>query len=261
MSLQPPQSSPILNFPPNRPDFPDTGGQSPPAPPISDLASVSMNNQAQRLIDFTVQIRHTTTNAVIGTGVIASEEGEIITCRHVVEMAGVDPTRATGLEVGIVLPRTRNRDERIGRARVTKCFLDYDDDVVVLQLAQGMTIAPSEIAVLGTADLSGGNPFRSYGFRKLDKSPSGYAEGTIMGSVLPFEGQKLQVDPIELRTRDVRPGMSGAGVLDMKHNLVVGLVTQRWNPGDSSVDDNIAWAIDNYVFKFEPVHLDFLDRD
>jgi Trypsin-like peptidase domain len=261
MTGLPLQSPQTLDFPPNRPNFPDPGGQSPPPPSISDLASVSMNTQAQRLIDFTVQIRHTATNAVIGTGVVASDEGEIITCRHVVELAGVDPQRATGQEVGIVFPRTRNREERIGRARVIKCFIDFEDDVVVLQIAQKMAIAPSEIAVLGTADLSEGNPFRSYGFRQLDKSPSGYAEGTIMGSVLPFEGQTLQVDPIELRTRDIRPGMSGAGVLDMKRNLVIGLVAQRWNPGDSPVDDNIAWAIDNYVFKFEPVHLDFFDRD
>jgi hypothetical protein len=257
MSFVPLTSSQPLDFPPRRPHFPDRGGQSPP----SDLAPVNMNTQAQKLIDFTVQIRHTSTNVVVGTGVVASATGEIITCRHVAEMAGVDPLRATAQEVGIVFPRTRNREEKIYRARVIKCFVDFDDDVVVLQVTQPVTIAPAEIAILGTADLSEGNPFRSYGFRQLGTSPSGYAEGTIMGAVMPFEGLKLQVDPIELRTRDIRPGMSGAGVLDMRRNLVIGLVTQRWNPGDSSVDDNLAWAIDNYVFKFEPVHLEFLNRD
>jgi hypothetical protein len=40
-------------------------------------------------------------------------------------------------------------------------------------------------------------------------------------------------------------------------NLVIGLVAQRWNPGDSSVDDSLAWAVDNYVFKLEPIHLKF----
>jgi Trypsin-like peptidase domain len=259
MSFIPLTSSQSLEFPPRRPNFPDHGGQSPPLP--SDLASVNMNTQAQKLIDFTVQIRHTATNAVVGTGVVASATGEIITCRHVVGMAGVEPLRATAQEVGIVFPRTRSREERICRARVIKCFVDFDDDVVVLQVTQPVTIAPAEIAILGTANLSEGNPFRSYGFRQLGTSPSGYAEGTIMGAVMPFEGLKLQVDPIELRTRDIRPGMSGAGVLDMRRNLVVGLVAQRWNPGDSSVDDNMAWAIDNYVFKFEPVHLEFFDRD
>jgi Trypsin-like peptidase domain len=256
MSFTPLTSDPSLDFPPRR-HFPDRGGQSPP----SDLAPVSMNTQAQKLIDFTVQIRHTATNAVVGTGVVASATGEIITCRHVIEMAGVNPLQATAQEVGVVFPRTRNREEKVYRARVIKCFRDFDDDVVVLQVTQPMTIAPTEIAVLGTADRSEGNPFRSYGFRQLGSSPSGYAEGTIMGAVMPFEGLKLQVDPIELRTRDIRPGMSGAGVLDMRRNLVIGLVAQRWNPGDSSIDDNMAWAIDNYVFKFEPVHLEFFDRD
>ncbi|MCU0568684.1 MAG: serine protease [Oculatellaceae cyanobacterium Prado106] len=219
-----------------------------------------MQPQAQRLIDFTVQIRHAFTGDVVGTGVVASVEGEIVTCRHVVEMAGVDPRRATGQEVGVAFPRTRHREERVYRARVAKCFVEHDDDVVILQITQPLTLSPAEIAVMGTADASEGNPFRSYGFRQLGESPSGYAEGTIMGSVLPFEGQTLLVDPVELRTRDIRPGMSGAGVLDMKRNLVVGLVAQRWNPGDSSVDDNIAWAVNAYVFKFEPMHLEFLDR-
>lgn len=221
-----------------------------------------MNTQAQKLIDFTVQIRHTTTNAVVGTGVVASAIGELITCRHVVEMAGVAPQRSTAQELGIVFPRTRSREvEKVCRAKVIKCFLDSDDDVVVLQVTQQLAIAPPEIAILGTAELSEGNPFRSYGFRQLGTSPSGYAEGTIMGSVMPFEGLNLQVDPIELRTRDIRPGMSGSGVLDMRRNLVIGLVAQRWNPGDSPMDDNLAWAVDNYVFKFEPVHLEFFDRD
>jgi hypothetical protein len=228
--------------------------------PTVDVSRIS-NTQPQRIIDFTVQIRHTTTNAIVGTGFVASEEGEIVTCRHVVEMAGVDPARATGQTVGIVFPRTRSREEKKYRAQVIKCFPDYDDDVVVLLATQPMGLQPSEVAVLGTAERSGGNPFRSYGFRTLGSSFSGYAEGTIVGPVLPFDGQKLQVDPIELRTRDIRPGMSGAPVLDMKRNLVVALISQRWNPGDPSVDDNVAWATDNYVFKFEPVHLEFFDRD
>jgi hypothetical protein len=229
------------------------------------LDSMPMNAQnlptkTQKLTDFTVQVRHTDTNAIVGSAVVASAEGELITCRHVVEMAGVDPKKATLQEIGIVFPRTRTREEKVCRARVIKCFLDFDDDVVVLQLTQPLILSAAEIAILGTADRSEGNPFRSYGFRSLGTSNSGYAEGTIMGPVLPFEGLTLQVDPVELRTRDIRPGMSGAGVLDMKRNLVVGLVAQRWNPGDLPQDDNIAWAVDNYVFKFEPVHLEFLDQ-
>jgi hypothetical protein len=210
------------------------------------------NNQASRkqnLTDFTVQIRHTTTNAVIATGVVVSTKGEIITCRHAVEMAGVDPLKDNVAEVGVVLPRTRSREEKVGRARVSMHFLKYDDDVVVLRLNEEMLIAPNEVAILGTASSSEGNPFRSYGFRRLDKSSGGYAEGTIMGHVPAFDGLNLQVDPIELRTRDIRPGMFGAAILDLKRNLVIGLVYNRWNPGDSSIDDNIAWAVDNYLFK------------
>ncbi|OYV12811.1 MAG: hypothetical protein CG440_1381, partial [Methanosaeta sp. NSM2] len=43
----------------------------------------------QQIRDFVVQIRHTSTDAIAGTGFVAREG--IITCVHVVQAAGVDP--------------------------------------------------------------------------------------------------------------------------------------------------------------------------
>jgi thioredoxin reductase len=40
--------------------------------------------------DYTVQIRHTTTNTLVGTGIVVSSE-KIVTCAHVVVAAGVNP--------------------------------------------------------------------------------------------------------------------------------------------------------------------------
>ena len=45
----------------------------------------------QNLRDFTVQIRHTTTDQTVGTGVVVSTDGKILTCAHVVLAAGVNP--------------------------------------------------------------------------------------------------------------------------------------------------------------------------
>jgi glycine/D-amino acid oxidase-like deaminating enzyme len=53
-----------------------------------------MNNNGvrlQNLRDFTVQIRHTTTDQTVGTGVAVSTDGKILTCAHVVLAAGVNP--------------------------------------------------------------------------------------------------------------------------------------------------------------------------
>ena len=45
----------------------------------------------QNLRDFTVQIRHATTDAIVGTGIAVSTDGKIVTCAHVVAAAGVQP--------------------------------------------------------------------------------------------------------------------------------------------------------------------------
>src|SRR5262245_50571576 len=45
----------------------------------------------QNLRDFTVQILHATTNKIVGTGIVVSMDGKIVTCAHVVLAAGVNP--------------------------------------------------------------------------------------------------------------------------------------------------------------------------
>ena len=65
----------------------------------------------------------------------------------------------------------------------------------------------------------------------------------------------------ELRTRDVLPGISGAAVLDTERNLVVGLIARRWNPGDKTAKDNIAWAVGAQVLTFDPFKLPLQEDD
>jgi tetratricopeptide (TPR) repeat protein len=116
-------------------------------------------------------------------------------------------------------------------------------------------LTSDHLAILGSAENSEGHEFRSYGYKQLGEQRDGYVEGRIMGPVEPLAGQQLKADPIELRTRDVAPGISGAAVLDVERNLVVGLVARRWNPGDRSSNDNIAWAVDGRVLGYEPFNL------
>jgi hypothetical protein len=99
--------------------------------------------------DFTVQIRNAGTNAIIGTGIAVSIDGKIVTCRHVVEAAGIDPRNADGAEIGIYFPKARGGDEKNRRATIAKHFPVYDDDVVLLQLTGGPSpLAPEQIAVI-----------------------------------------------------------------------------------------------------------------
>ena len=59
-------------------------------------------NRLQPIRDFVVQIRHTSTDAIVGTG-FAAREG-IVTCAHVVRDAGVDPRARDGRDVEHLLP-------------------------------------------------------------------------------------------------------------------------------------------------------------
>ncbi|HEY0735952.1 MAG TPA: trypsin-like peptidase domain-containing protein [Herpetosiphonaceae bacterium] len=225
--------------------------------------SQTRNVRTQRLRNFTVQIRHAQQpDRIVGTGVITSTKGEIITCAHVVRDAlGLKgkqhPRDANGSEVGVYFPQLRNAVTKAYRAIVQHCFaLPHEDDVVMLQVVGDLPLLGLEnVAILGAADQSEGNEFRSYGFKQLGEQRDDYVEGKILGPVDPPGNQQLLADPIRLKTRDVRPGMSGGAVLDTERNLVVGLVAKRWNPGDKSADDDIAWGVDAHVLSFDPFKL------
>jgi tetratricopeptide (TPR) repeat protein len=162
-------------------------------------------------------------------------------------------------EVGVRIRQSIGKTQE-EQATVVASFSNFDDDIVLLLLVnKSVSLSPEQVAVLGTAELSEGNEFLSFGFRRLGSHPSGRANGQILGYVDPAEGRTVQAYPVELRTRDIRPGMSGAAVLDQERNLVVGVINTRWNPGDSSKDDNIGWAVDARVLTLVPMQLPVRD--
>jgi hypothetical protein len=142
---------------------------------------MTQNVRLQNLRDFTVQ-RRDANDQIVGTGIAVSTDGKIVTCAHVVETAlGTHPRNANGTEVGVYFPQVRGGEEKNRRATIAKYFNNYDDDVVLLQLKGLSPLAPEQIPVLGTASSSDENPFRSYGYRRLDKYVAGWAHGKIHG--------------------------------------------------------------------------------
>ncbi len=227
------------------------------------MTRLYMSNEVvlQNLRDFTVQIRRADTNAIVGTGVVVSMAGEVVTCAHVAQAAlGKHPREALGAEVGVYFPQLRGGEEKARYAMVTKCFPQHDDDVVLLTLQGGTTpLGPEKIAVIGAADQSGGHGFRSYGYSPLGPYPSTYAYGTIMGEVESPAGKVLLLDPIELESRQIDRGLSGAPVLDMERNLIVGLIAERWNPGNTPIKDDIGWGVNARVLTLDPLNLPISD--
>jgi tetratricopeptide (TPR) repeat protein len=221
------------------------------------------NIRLQNLCDCTVQIRHSQTDHIVGTGVAVSMDGKIVTCAHVVEGAlGVHPRQAyaEGAEVGVYFPQARE-GERARRAKVAACFPQHDDDVVLLQLTGGPSpLAPEQIAVLGKAEDSCFHPFRSYGYRRLEDYVAGWADGEIQDCVEPPQGRKVQAEPVQLKSDQINRGMSGAAVLDTERNLVVGLVSETWFPDLSTKDRDTAWAVNARVLTFDPLNLPVQDE-
>jgi hypothetical protein len=171
----------------------------------------------QPLRDFTVRICHAKTDAVVGTGVVISADGKIVTCAHVVRAAGVNPRtgrcfptfwqlvlgslfgrRSKGsagagdAEIGVYFPQLRDDKTKARRATVAACFPQHDDDVVLLQLTGGPApLGPEQIAILGTAGGADGHHFRTFGYRRLEKYQGLPGEGRIVGSAdKPADGRR-----------------------------------------------------------------------
>ena len=245
--------------------------------------------RTQNLRNFTVQIRHAKTDAIVGTGIAVSTSGQVVTCAHVVEQAtGMDLRRGSppGLlkklwkpiksilrrepdgsiednapEVGVYFPQARGGEEKARRAKVACCFPQHDDDVVLLQLTDGPApLAPGQIAELGRAEESCFHPFRSYGYRRLEDYIAGHAHGTIMDCVESPPDRNVQAEPVQLESQQINQGMSGAGVLDIERNLVVGIVSETWFPDLSTKDRDTAWAVNARVLTFDPLNLPVRDE-
>lgn len=214
------------------------------------------SGRLQDLCVLTVKIHHPVQNEVVGTGILI--KGKVVTCGQVLRKAGVDPS-IVGLRVSVYLsPRISGGQGRC-EAEILDCASHYEDDIVVLRLMNGYFRGKS--ALTSSAEFSSDHKFKSYGCTGESTSPSKYVEGSISGYILPPEGIDSEVHAFELIPTD-RPSnqfnsfMCGAGVLDVKHNAIVGILTQPL----SNTDQRTPRAIDAYILDLQRLE-DVLNQD
>ncbi|TKJ38377.1 serine protease [candidate division LCP-89 bacterium B3_LCP] len=222
----------------------------------------SSTPRLQYLRNFTVQIRIAGTDTIVGTGVAVPPDGKVVTCAHVIKAAlGFHPRKAGKRKVGVYYPQLRGDDRKDYQAKVAACFREYDDDLVLLQLTDGPSpLTLQQMPVLGTAEDSQGNPFRSYGYHRLAHYIGGWADGDISGPVDCPEDGNFQAEPVQLESSQINRGMSGAAVLDKERNLVIGVVSETWFPDESTKDRDTAWAVNARVLKLDPLNLPVQDE-
>jgi tetratricopeptide (TPR) repeat protein len=217
----------------------------------------------QNLRDFTVQIRDPKTKKIIGTGIIVSIEGKIVTSAHIIETAlGVHPRDAKDMWVEVYFPQATSRDEKLRRAIVASALQQHDDDIVLLQVKDNAaSLGLKKIAIIGSAEYSEGHTFRTYGFGTVGVYPALLGEGLIQGKVEPSENRKLLAAPIQLISTQIKPGMSGAAILDVERNLVVGIISEAWMPKLPKESNNIIFGVDTGILSFDPFNLVSFDNN
>ena len=214
----------------------------------------------QQIKDFVVQIRHTSTDAIVGTGFVAKEG--IITCAHVVRDSGVDPRARDGRDVGIYYPEREGRSSIKKRAKVAACFDQYDDDVVLLHLVDGSSpLGPELAAKLGSAKGSEDHDFRSFGYRRLQNYEGFPAFGKIVGHGEKPRDKKFQGEPLMLSSQNIDKGMSGAPVLDTSRDLIIGIIYLAWDSAEGSHDRDTGLSVDARVLSLEPLCLALEEND
>ncbi|MEV4078611.1 tetratricopeptide repeat protein [Nonomuraea fuscirosea] len=212
----------------------------------------------QDIRQFTVQIRDPDGKRVIGTGVVISRGGLIATCAHVVRAAGVEPRVSRQARVVVYLPKTGRGPgaSELRSAWVIACFSDSDDDLVCLQVDGPLPLPMDRVAVLGAAGDSYWHDFRSYGYRQLGDYLGAWARGVILGEVDPPASRRLLLNPVQLESKNIDAGMSGAAVLDVERNLVVGVVTETWIAELAGKDRDTAWAVNAGLLDLSPLRVD-----
>lgn len=164
--------------------------------------------------------------SVVGAGFLAGDQW-IATCAHVIRSAGKKPgeTVTLQLEDGIRV-----------EAQIVPAYWrdDNAEDVAILHLEQPLDVDGP--LVLGSSASTRGHSFSTFGFPKPTQELAG--RGEIVGTAVLNQIKLLQLD-----SRQVTPGFSGAPVFDEATRRVVGMVVAITPPDEYQRQGTTAFAV------------------
>lgn len=204
----------------------------------------------QKPREYTVQVVDLRDLRILGSGVVVTDTGLVVTCQHVADACATGSGDGSYEGLGVRFPQTDTRPTSTHPAEPVGDLNGFADDFLCLQVVDPPSLKAEHVAVVGSAEGSEQHRFTSYGYRRLAEYIAGRADGTILGPVEAPAGKPLRCEPVQLVSQHIDHGMSGAGVLDIQRNLVVGLIAQTWDSAGAAVDRDTAFAVNARVVEF-----------
>jgi hypothetical protein len=225
-----------------------------------------MNRQTTEYIRrFTVEILQKGTEKSLGTGFVISSDGLVITCSHILEMAGMDLERDDFTKFDKLIIRFPERDQEeevVCRASVVAYRLPEEDDVALIKIDDLCPLGPESVAFFIADEPEFPCDFVSHGFRERDEYNGMTAIGKVVGKADNKKGSHKRHDRLVLQSDMIDEGMSGAPVAILGNDnfyRIAGIVAQTYDSCKSFKDAQTSIAVNSLVLAKDPFneHFDF----
>lgn len=196
---------------------------------------------AQRAEAMVVAVLDSDGRTPIGTGIVAHRDGYIITAYHVLQLAlnlKAEDEMPEGASVSLRFPNSNVEN----RATLVEEYSSIANDVATLSVKS--LPATVEVAIFGASRDCVGDKFVSVGYRQ--------AIGGAVGFIAPPQPEPVwrPFPYMVLNSDQVDRGMSGAPVLDLEQDRVVGMVSSTWYSDPSKMkDQSTSFAIPSEAIK------------
>jgi hypothetical protein len=175
---------------------------------------------------------------ILGTGVIVTDDGLILTCYHVIGEIKNKTIKHNSIDV--YFPEFKITKS----ASAVKEYCDPSIDVAFFKIENGSLSNKTTVSNLGEGIIFG-HKFASIGFRKpkVFEKLSSSGEIRIKTSFKTKEDNIESPQLIQLYSDEIEPGMSGSPILDLETNKVVGIISEHWVSASNNVDARLNFGI------------------